>query len=130
MKKIPFLLLTILFMAFLSSCTKCDPDFVCTQEFRSIIVNLQNAEGHPVVLDEAYTQRAGSTQNIVFSQPMNDGSYVVLDDSYHSSLVNSEADFHFIGKKNNQVVVNQIFRIAADQCHINKKTGPETIVVN
>ena len=103
---------------------------VCTEEFRMITLQVGNDSHLPATLDEVYTLRTGSTQKLYFDQPFTEGRYVVLDDSYHSHLKNKEADFRFIGIKNNTVVVDQVFRIAGDNCHIIKKSGPDGVMVN
>ena len=129
MKKLYFALLLGTISLF-SSCGKCDDDqVVCTEEFRRITLSVDNSTQLPVSLDEAYTLRGNSTQKLFFEQSPDDGNYVVLDDSYHSELINAEDDFRFIGVKNNQVVVDQTFRIAGDNCHVFKKTGPDTILI-
>jgi len=116
-------------MALISSCDKCEDEIVCTQEFRSITIRLDNGTQMPVTLDEVYTLRQGSTQKIIFTQPFTNGQYIVLDDSYHSSLKNQEADFRFIGVKSNQVVVDQTFKIRGDDCHVYKVSGPDNVLV-
>jgi hypothetical protein len=131
MKKTALFILLISTMAFISSCDKCDDEngIICTQEFRIIKVSLDNGTQQPVTLDDAYTLRQGSTNKIYFDQPFPAGTYVVMDDSYHQNLKNSEAQFRFIGVKNNQVVVDKSYVIGADNCHIIKKSGADSVLV-
>ena len=118
-------------MAMFSSCEKCGEDQeICTEEFRRINIFLDNSTQMPVTLDEVYTLRGTSTQKLLFDQSGNEeGHYVVIDDSYRSDLKNAEDNFRFIGVKNNQVVVDQTFKIAADQCHVFKKSGPDSVLL-
>jgi hypothetical protein len=116
-------------MVALSSCYKCEDKELCTEEFRRINIFLDNSTQVPVSLDEAYTLRIDKPEKLIFDQSCTDGTYIVLDDSYQASLENNEADFRFIGIKNNQVVVDQTFKIAADKCHIFKKSGPDSVLL-
>ena len=130
MKKLFFALL-IGTMAIFSSCEKCgDEQEFCTEEFRRINIFIDNSTQIPVSFDEVYTLRGTGTQKLLFDQTGNEeGSYVVIDDSYHPSLKNTEDDFRFIGVKNNQVVVDKTFRIKADNCHVFKVSGPDSVMV-
>ena len=118
-------------MALFSSCEKCGEDQeICTEEFRRVNIFIDNTTQIPISLDEAYTLRGSGTQKILFDQSGNEnGNYVVIDDSYQPSLKNTEDNFRFIGVKDNQVVVDQNFRIKADNCHVYKVSGADSVLV-
>ena len=130
MKRFAFLFLLSATLIFISSCDKCNDDAVfCTEEFRMITINIDNSTQLPVMLDEAYTLRQGSSQKLLFDQPFTNGTYVVLDDSYHPNLKNDEDVFRFIGVKNGVVIIDTPYSIAGDNCHIFKKTGVDSVVI-
>jgi hypothetical protein len=58
-----------------------------------------------------------------------DDSYTVLDDSYLKQLMDNADSFRFTGTKNGKEVVNEVFVIGADCCHINKVSGNESVTV-
>jgi hypothetical protein len=129
MKKLAILLLPV---AFLASCSKCDDDIdgvVCTQELRMITLKVKSATDALVTLDSFYTLRPSRNERIQSREQAGPGVYVVLDDSYHRRLVRSEDNFRFVGWKNGQTVVDQTYRIAGDDCHIYKKAGMDSVVV-
>lgn len=128
MKKIAALLLPV---AFLASCSKCDDvdGVVCTQELRMITLKVKSPNDAVITLDSSYTIRQSNNERIQNMSPISPGVYVVLDDSYHRRLVRSEDNFRFVGWKNGQTVVNQTYRIAGDDCHIYKKSGVDSVVV-
>lgn len=130
MKKVFLLVVPVLFAA---ACNKCDDPnngIICTQEFRMITLKAQNGASHPVTLDSFYTTRQSNGQRIQSQQQAGPGYYVVLDDSYHAQLKNSEDNFRFVGWKGGQVSIDQVYRIAGDHCHIYKKSGVDSVVVN
>jgi hypothetical protein len=108
----------------------CPPNVMCTMMFKSISVQVKDANGHAVLLDEAYTVQTKTKETI---RPAHhgkaDGYYVVLDDSYQKKLQNMNASFRFIGIKDGKEVISQVFRIGADCCHISKIEGPEEITL-
>jgi len=127
MKKILFALIPALA---LGACCKCDDgDDVCTQEFRMITLKVESPTKATVTLDSSYTLRLSNNERIQPQQPMGPGYYVVLDDSYHPKLRKAEDRFRFVGWRNNQVVVDETYNIAGDNCHINKRSGADSVVV-
>ena len=128
MKKIFLLVAAALY---LSSCSKCDDqnDFICTQEFRMVTIKVKSQGDENVTLDSAYTIRQSTNQKIRPEQQAGTDYYVVLDDSYHPQLKNKEDNFRFVGWKNNQVVVDQVYRIGGDNCHISKKSGADSVTL-
>ena len=126
MKKLLFCLVPVLAI---TACNKSGTGIICTQELRMITLKVMTPAKSPVSLDSAYTIRVSNNERINYQHQMSVGTYVVLDDSYHHRLRRHEDQFRFIGWKNNQVVVNELYRIAGDQCHINKRSGADSVIV-
>ena len=122
------LLLLVFSVITFSACDNSD-DRICTEEFRMIIVSIRNNAHQPDALDSTYTVRQASGEKIRPEQTMGAGLYVVLDDNFQPTLKNKEEDFRFIGWKNNAVIVDQPYRIGADNCHIYKKTGADSLML-
>jgi hypothetical protein len=108
-----------------SSCN----DVMCTMIFASVMVQVQNSTGDPIILDELYTIRKKTGEKLSMNQSMAGGGYNVLDDSYTKNLVNTSEAFVFIGMKNGIKVVDEPYTISADCCHIRKDSGKDIIVV-
>lgn len=140
MKRLSFLIATPLLVLVLQahSCKEpvdppgaanCD-DVACTMMFAMVTAEVKDANGQPVLLDEYYTIRDKNAQKITpESQVPQDGTYVILDDSWTRQLRNTSESFHFIGKKNGIEIVNEPYTIGADCCHVDKKSGKGTIVI-
>ncbi len=129
-----FLVVSGLALSSASSCNKnegnkndCE-NVACTMMFAMINLNVTDSAGQPVKLDEAYTVREGTTEVLTYDRA-HDGAYTVLDDGYLPKLKNDKAKFIFTGKKDGAEVVKETFEISADCCHINKLSGPATVVV-
>lgn len=111
----------------ISACTRCGDEIICTDDLRMILLNVQGTGEQTGILDSAYTIRQSTGEKIRYPQPLGPGHYVVLDDTYQPELRNQEDMFRFIGWKNNAIVVNEEFIIGADNCHIFKRSGADSI---
>lgn len=111
-------ILTVLGSFVLTSCN--DKDEVCTQEFRTITISVTGG-----TLSKVYTVRQSNNDTIFSDQSGAFGStsYVVLDDAYHPQLKNQKDDFLFVGEIGGNAVVEEMFTIEADECHIQYVSG-------
>jgi len=117
-----YLLLICLFL-FFSSCD--DIQNACTNEFRTIGLNVNGQS-----LSEHYTIRINNNDTLRFENYgfyPTDNYYVVIDDSYHHLLKNQAENFRFIGLINDSVVVNEVYFIKSDGCHVEKLNGVEEV---
>ena len=108
----------------LSSCELIDP-MACTEELRIISIEVTGE-----VLDETYTIRQASGDTVAVGDTSDLGifnAYVVLDDSYKDELEGEEEPFRFVGLQNGNVLVDELFEIGADQCHIYKVSGKDKV---
>lgn len=113
------------------SCNKntkpCKENVICTELFAMVTVHVTDKNGQDVILNDAYTIRKSTNEEIRMEQSMPNGSYIVLDDSYQKKLSNSADTFIFIGIKNKAEVVNLSYIITADCCHISKASGENEV---
>lgn len=109
--------------------TNCN-GVVCTMELRSITLQVNDNTGNPVKLDEAYTTRVKTGERISHeANTTTVGSYTVLDDGYQKKLAQSTDEFRFVGKRGGQEVVNELYSISADCCHISKQSGKTEVTI-
>lgn len=121
--------LTIVAATILTGCS-CDPidSGICTEEFRTISLKVTQAGHQPAMLDSFHTIRAGNGERITY--PSNGpGHYTVLDDSYHPKLKRSRDQFSFHGFKGGVKVVEEVYTISGDNCHIKKESGRDSVVL-
>ncbi len=130
MKKVAssFFLLVVSPFFWAGSCEKkaCSEEVMCTEIFSMVTVQVTDQNGDAVLLDEVYTIRGNNAETIRPDQQAG-GVYVVLDDSYRKKLENQKDDFRFIGMKEGKKVIEEVYSIAADCCHIQKISGNESI---
>ena len=112
----------IVIILFLSACDVNKNDVICTEIFAMVTIDVTGGE-----LDEHFTIRTSTNDTIRPYHYYFDGTFTVLDDNYLSELRNSKDDFVFVGVINNQVVVSEEFVIKADECHVVKVSGVESI---
>ncbi|SEJ60834.1 hypothetical protein SAMN05216327_11410 [Dyadobacter sp. SG02] len=96
----------------------------CTEEFRSTTLYVPGAP-----LTESFTIRLSNSDTIRIkgNADFRQGYYVVLDDNYQTKLKNQQDNFRFIGKRGNEVVVQENYVFKADQCHITKISGKTSL---
>ena len=139
MKNVLLLLAIIMLSPLLiaSSCKQTTTDnnpckgVMCTMMFAMVTVEVVTSDGNPVVLDEVYTIRSKDGTKLQMEQHAGEnGSYVILDDSYQKVLANSSEPFRFIGIKNGVKVVDEHYTIGADCCHVSRNSGTTRIVLD
>lgn len=120
----------LLMVLMLAACSgnSSDKEVICTEEFRIIGVAVSGGR-----LSDFYTIRVSTNDTIRYTEneiyPIVNW-YPILDDSYQSVLEGNQEDFYFIGKSENDIVIEQFYNISADKCHIFKVNGPESILIN
>jgi hypothetical protein len=108
------------FLAFTALVACSDSGVACTEEFRIVSITVNGD-----VLNKVYTVRKSNNDTIFNDQGGVFGSntYVVLDDNYLSKLKSQTDDFLFVGEINGSVVIEELFKIRADECHVEYVSG-------
>jgi hypothetical protein len=126
MKNLSLLIFVILLVL---GCSKSDdPDeIVCSDEFRTIGLTVSGGR-----LSDFYTIRESTGDTIRFTgsgiYPLSRW-YPILDDSYQEILYDTEEQFYFYGEIDGSRVVEELYIIGADACHIFKVTGKESVSI-
>ena len=102
---------------------------ICTMLFASVTVQVVDSLNVPVQLDDVYTVRNSTGEQIRLSQPMTGGRYNILDDGFQKKIENTSESFELIGTKGGQQIIKEPYYISADCCHIKKDSGKDSIIV-
>ncbi|WP_224994550.1 hypothetical protein [Cesiribacter sp. SM1] len=107
--------------------TQCPQDLVCTEVFVSVHAHITNSIGEAVVLDSFYSKNIVSGEKYTWdswqgSEPAGNGYYPILTDSQLRSISADGTPIEFVGFKNGKEVVNRVFVIGHDCCHIKAVT--------
>lgn len=130
MRKTFLFVLAIPFMAM--QCKKKDDcsKAICTEMFASVNVIIQDKDGNHTDLQDYYTINVATGDTLRHNaNGWPEGSYTVVDDSYVNKMYNSKLQFRFIGIQNNTIVVDEMYTISADCCHISKESGKDTVTL-
>lgn len=101
-----------------------DPVF-CTEEFRFVTLEVNGG-----VPESFFTLRKSTGDTIRFEQQaLFDNQYPVLDDSYQDELEGKTDEFEFVGFQGDSEVIREVFEIKADECHIEKVSGPTAVTI-
>ncbi len=119
-----YLLATVITIG-LYSCNETGGFIVCTEEFRTIGITVNGD-----MLTDHFTIRISNGDTIrPLDQGFEDDYYIILSDNFQPELADKQENFRFIGEISDIVVVNQLYVIKADQCHINKVSGESEITL-
>ncbi|MGW1456648.1 hypothetical protein ACWBC2_16805 [Salegentibacter agarivorans] len=99
---------------------------ICTEEFRSISVELTNAEGNPVVLDSIALRDITNNREIDLNSTENAGNgfYSIFNDNLVPEYKNEEINLLFKGFQEENLILEQEYKVGADCCHIYHVSGP------
>lgn len=100
----------------------CKDDVFCTDEFKMIGLVIRDQ-----TLDDHYTINMESGDTLRFNSYQYENWYVILTDQYRDDLNKNSAIFRFLGIRDKQPVVDERFEIGADQCHIYKISGRDSL---
>lgn len=117
-------------MLLLSSCTTETEDCICSEEFRTITVLVINQSNKPVEgLTTTVTNEKGIIYNLPDISPL-PGYYLVMSDSYVGDFSTAAKKILFAGITDSGSVHGEYF-INTDRCkcHIQKISGPDTLVL-
>lgn len=93
-------------------------------EFRTIVITVNGSR-----LDSYFTirQTTGDTIRINNENTTGPNTYPVLNDNYQTLFPGQTENFRFIGIINQNKVVDEMFKIRADDCHINYVSGNQQV---
>jgi hypothetical protein len=108
----------------------CDT-VACTMEFREITVTIQTFSQQPVVLDQFYTTDVAGNRlsEQLCSASAVPGTYVIINDAWVNNHRNSLKTLKFVGYRQGQKIVDEVFTIATDCCHVSKAAGLSVITL-
>ncbi len=119
----------VLILLLLSSCTTEMEDCICTEEFRVISVLITDGSGDPIEgLTATITDEKGKHYILPDSAPLS-GYYIVMSDKYVQDFSTSAKKILFTAASDSGSVNGEYF-INTDRCkcHIQKISGPDTLV--
>lgn len=123
-----------LFSLITFSCSEIDKDCLCTEEFRSYLVTVVDTLGTPVdSLDVTIKDKDGDELDVQQEQYfLDDGKYTVLNDSFtHIMCTCGTLQKIYFSATNGSRIATGEFMFNTDECkcHINKVSGPDTLVI-
>ena len=109
----------------------CDPDIMCTMEFRIINLEIRDKAGEAIILDEFYSEIDGEKIEIPDDvyEP-NNGIYPVATDGQMDVLDFDGNEVIFYGMLNGKNVVEHKMVIGKDCCHILLVEGEKKITIS
>lgn len=119
-RNLKHLAVAAIIVAGLTACDRDDDNVICTMEFRSITIQVNNR-----VLDSFHTQRVFTGETYRFSDwgVGTDNFYPVITDSLHGLLRNRSEQFRFRGFAGGTMVVDEPLVLGGDACHVGHVSG-------
>jgi len=129
----------VLFLSFLLiiaavSCSTVDEDCMCTEEYRFFLVTVVDTLGVPVdSLDVTIRDKDGDELNVLQdSHPFGAGKYTVLNDSFTEMFCacGTTQKVYFSATDGSRITKGEfMFNTDECRCHINKISGPDTLIL-
>lgn len=104
-------------------------DIVCTEEFRSITLEIVDINDNPVILDSFKTTREDTGEEIESGENFHQNFYPIINDNYQNEIAQKEINLKFTGFINNIEVLSTNYVVSADCCHIELISGKTKIVL-
>lgn len=129
--------LVCLFLLF-QSCSEKDKacNGICSEEYRTIVVNIENNQGDPVLLDSFKVVDLGNGSDITLQlddwtrdYQRERGIYPIFSDKYVREYRQLQAQIKFTGFIDGQEVVSEIYKVAVDCCHVVHLAGDLELVI-
>ena len=102
-----------------------DDPIACTEEFRTVGLEVIGAE-----LDPYFTIRKSTNDTLEVNFEVFQSFYPVLSDAFQEELEGKVEEFVFVGFVEAKEVVRESFMIKADECHIEKVSGPDSVTID
>ena len=117
-----------------SSCSEIDKNCLCTEEFRSYLVTVVDTLGIPVdSLNVIIKDKDGDELDVQQDQYfLDEGKYTVLNDSFtHIFCSCGTPQTIYFSATDGSRTANGEFLFNTDECkcHVNKVSGPDTLVI-
>ena len=130
--KILFVLMLLLII--LNSCSTVENDCMCTMEFRAYLVTVINSAGVPIdSLSLLIRDKDGNELNVEQTYfPYSGGMYTVLTDSFTKMFCScgTPEKIYFTATDGTRTAsAEYLFNTDECKCHINKVSGPDTLVI-
>lgn len=108
----------------------------CTADFRSVVVFVEDEQGHPFLLDsisatfenEELTAMAIDSSHYAHYPEGTPYGYPVITDQWQEFFQNRTEVVNFKGYKNGKEVVSGDIKVTADECHVSSPESDQVLV--
>ncbi len=137
-----FMLPCLLFMMGAQGCDDVklnnQKEVLCTMDFRSVFVFVEDTEGNPFFLDSIRSTFDGKeliAQGIDFSVYFDLSTetpfgYPVVDDSWQELFKGRTEEVEFKGFRNGEEVVSGLVKVTADECHVSSPESDQVLIAS
>lgn len=120
--------LLLFFLLLFQSCSQPDEkdcNGICSQEYRTITVNIINEEAEPVALDSFKVTALKDGRDLTlevdessFQLMQKTGTYPIFSDRHFYDYSRQQLDINFTGFIEGEEVLSEDYRVGADCCHV------------
>lgn len=128
------LLILLLLIIGLVSCSTVEEDCMCTEEYRFYLVTVVDTLGVPIdSLTVTIKDKDGDELDVAQDpHPFGTGKYTVLNDSFTQMFCSCTIPekIYFSATDGNKIAAGEfLFNTDECKCHINKVEGPDTLML-
>ncbi|MBZ9729374.1 hypothetical protein LB467_06710 [Salegentibacter sp. JZCK2] len=103
---------------------------ICTEEFRSITVEITDTQRNPVVLDSTSITDITNDRQLNLISDFENGFYTIFNDNFVSQYKNEEISLLFQGFQDEDLLVEQEYEVGVDCCHVYYISGALEIILD
>ena len=119
-----------LFALIVVSCNddnNCNGNLVCTEEFRTVLIEIVDGDGEPVTLDSYTVTNLDTETTLQVEDVPGISGYPIANDALLDELPRDGHNLELVGLLNGAEVVRETFLVGHDCCHVILLEGNTTI---
>lgn len=126
------LLSILLISGLIISCERNSDGLICTEQFVTIAVEINNQSNERVSLDSVRVILLNDNRDITEELALDSfetGIYPIINDNFNAEAARAILNIHFKGYLGGELVIDELYKVGSDKCHITLIDGKQLIVI-
>lgn len=107
----------------------CTPDMMCTSDYRTVVIQVEDNSGNPVELERYSISNLTLGKTIEIESPISETGYTIAEDLMMFEIDQTGHCIELSGWLDGKLVLQYGFLVGHDCCHVKLLAGPENITI-